>query len=75
MKISLCEMEELLTNKGPLIRISPNEISYYSISIYETVHGAGSKFKKDPKAYGGFVQDEHPALFSLMSAYPISFAT
>ncbi|KAF3399668.1 Cytochrome P450 monooxygenase yanH [Talaromyces pinophilus] len=55
-----------LTNTGPLIRISPNEISYYSIGIYETVHGAGSKFKKDPKSYGGFVQDEHPALFSLI---------
>lgn len=60
---------------GPLIRISPNEISYYSLSTYETVLGAGSKFRKDPKNYGGFVQGGHPALFSVMWALSISLMT
>lgn len=52
-------------DKGPLVRIGPNEISFYSRETYERVHKVGSKFKKDPRVYGEFVQDGHPALFSL----------
>ncbi|KAK1928061.1 benzoate 4-monooxygenase cytochrome p450 [Papiliotrema laurentii] len=48
-------------HKRPLIRIGPNEVSYYSIDIYNTVHRAGGKFRKDPRNYGGFVQQGHPA--------------
>ncbi|KAK1459942.1 cytochrome P450 [Colletotrichum melonis] len=50
---------------GPLIRIGPNELSFYSIDIYDTVHKVNSGFVKDPRNYGEFVQDEHPALFSI----------
>ncbi|EED13552.1 cytochrome P450, putative [Talaromyces stipitatus ATCC 10500] len=62
------DLPDLHENLGPLIRISPNEISYYSLSTYEIVHGAGSKFRKDPKAYGAFVQGHHPALFSIIDS-------
>lgn len=50
---------------GPLIRIGPNELSFYSIDIYETIHSIRSSFVKDPRVYGQFVQDAHPALFSI----------
>ncbi|KAK7457688.1 cytochrome P450 [Colletotrichum acutatum] len=50
---------------GPLIRIGPNELSFYSIDIYDTVHKVNGGFVKDPRNYGEFVQDEHPALFSI----------
>ena len=52
-------------DQGPLIRIAPNEVSFYSREIYDTVHKVGSKFKKDPRTYGEFVQGGHPALFSI----------
>ncbi|EWZ95681.1 hypothetical protein FOCG_17047 [Fusarium oxysporum f. sp. radicis-lycopersici 26381] len=60
--LSLPKLHESL---GPLIRISPNEVSFYSRDTYETVHKVGSKFKKDPRVYGEFVQGGHPALFSI----------
>lgn len=50
---------------GPLIRIGPNEVSFYSVEMYDTVHKVGSKFKKDPRVYGEFVQGGNPALFSI----------
>lgn len=50
---------------GPLVRIGPNEVSFYSIDIYETIHKVNSGFSKDPRTYGEFVQDGHPALFSI----------
>ncbi|KAF3762830.1 cytochrome P450, partial [Cryphonectria parasitica EP155] len=50
---------------GPLIRISPREVSFYSIEVYDLVHKVGSKFQKDPRVYGEFVQGENPALFSI----------
>ncbi|KAI1076101.1 benzoate 4-monooxygenase cytochrome p450 [Whalleya microplaca] len=50
---------------GPLIRIGPREVSFYSLEVYNTVHKVGRKFKKDPRVYGEFVQDGHPALFSI----------
>ncbi|KAF4634271.1 hypothetical protein G7Y89_g3832 [Cudoniella acicularis] len=50
---------------GPLVRIGPNEISFYSLEIYKTVHSIRSPFAKDPRVYGQFVQDAHPALFSI----------
>ncbi|KXH47632.1 cytochrome P450 [Colletotrichum nymphaeae SA-01] len=55
----------LIVLLGPLIRIGPNELSFYSIDIYDTVHKVNSGFVKDPRNYGEFVQDEHPALFSI----------
>lgn len=51
------------------MRIGPNEISFYSREIYETVHKVGSKFKKDPRVYGEFVQGGHPALFSITQVH------
>ncbi|CEI68061.1 unnamed protein product [Fusarium venenatum] len=60
--LSLPKFHERL---GPLIRIGPNEVSFYSRDTYETVHKVGSKFKKDPRVYGEFVQGGHPALFSI----------
>ncbi|KGO53238.1 Cytochrome P450 [Penicillium expansum] len=51
--------------QGPLVRIGPNEISFYSLDIYKRVHAAGSQFVKDPRVYSQFVQDGHPALFSI----------
>lgn len=53
------------TFQGPLVRIGPNEVSFYSLDIYKRVHAAGSKFVKDPRVYNQFVQDGHPALFSI----------
>lgn len=50
---------------GSLIRIGPREVSFYSLDIYNTVHKIGSKFAKDPRNYGEFVQGGHPALFSI----------
>ena len=54
-----------LIHPGPLIRIGPNELSFYSLEVYDTIHKAGTKFTKDPRTYGEFVQDGHPALFSI----------
>lgn len=55
---------------GPLIRIGPNEVSFYSIDIYDTLHKVNSGFVKDPRNYGEFVQDGHPALFSITYMMP-----
>ncbi|KKY15408.1 putative benzoate 4-monooxygenase cytochrome p450 [Diplodia seriata] len=49
-----------------LVRIGPTEVSFYSLSIYDQVHKVRSEFAKDPRIYGEFVQDGHPALFSIM---------
>ncbi|KAH6880346.1 cytochrome P450 [Thelonectria olida] len=59
------DLPKLHEKLGPLIRIGPAEVSFYSRDTYETVHKVGSKFKKDPRVYGEFIQDGHPALFSL----------
>ncbi|KAM0491774.1 hypothetical protein ACHAP8_010404 [Fusarium lateritium] len=72
-------MEQLLSvypnyiknSVGPLIRIGSNEVSFYSRDTYETVHKVGSKFKKDPRVYGEFVQGGHPALFSITFVHKI----
>jgi hypothetical protein len=61
--------KRLTTDEGPLIRIAPNEVSFYSRDIYDAVHKVGSKFKKDPRTYGEFVQGGHPALFSITCVY------
>ena len=60
-------VESLITNLklGPLLRIGPNEITFYSIDIYKKVYSFRSPFRKDPRVYGQFVQDGHPALFSI----------
>lgn len=50
---------------GPLVQIGPNEVSFYSMDIYDAVHKLNSGFVKDPRNYGEFVQDGHPALFSI----------
>ncbi|ROW08615.1 hypothetical protein VPNG_06203 [Cytospora leucostoma] len=60
--ITLPKLHERL---GPLVRIGPNEVSFYSIDVYDTVHKVNSGFVKDPRNYGEFVQDGHPALFSI----------
>ncbi|KAE9367930.1 cytochrome P450 [Stipitochalara longipes BDJ] len=54
---------------GPLIRIGPNEVSFYSLDIYKAVHSIRSPFVKDPRVYGQFVQDAHPALFSITDPF------
>ncbi|KAL5399818.1 hypothetical protein PMIN02_000348 [Paraphaeosphaeria minitans] len=59
------DLPKLHEELGPLIRIAPNEVSFYSRETYETVHKVGSKFRKDPRVYGEFVQGGHPALFSI----------
>lgn len=50
---------------GPLVRIGPNEVSFYSMDMYDAVHKVNSRFKKDPRVYGEFVQGGSPALFSI----------
>ncbi|TEA10796.1 Cytochrome P450 monooxygenase yanH [Colletotrichum sidae] len=35
------------------------------MDVYDTVHKVNSGFVKDPRNYGEFVQDGHPALFSI----------
>ncbi|TQN68409.1 Cytochrome P450 monooxygenase yanH [Colletotrichum shisoi] len=50
---------------GSIVRIGPNELSFYSIDIYDLIHSVSSGFAKDPRNYGEFVQDGHPALFSI----------
>lgn len=50
---------------GPLVRIGPIEVSFYSLDVYDLVHKVRSEFAKDPRNYGEFVQDGHPALFSI----------
>ncbi|KAI8667509.1 hypothetical protein NCS56_00887400 [Fusarium sp. Ph1] len=59
------DLPKLHEKLGPLVRIGPNEVSFYSRETYETVHKVGSKFRKDPRVYGEFVQGGHPALFSI----------
>ncbi|EPE06859.1 benzoate 4-monooxygenase cytochrome p450 [Ophiostoma piceae UAMH 11346] len=59
------DLPKLHDRLGPLVRIGPTEVSYYSLDAYDVIHKAGSKFEKDPRVYGGFVQDGHPALFSI----------
>ncbi|KAH6667890.1 benzoate 4-monooxygenase cytochrome p450 [Halenospora varia] len=54
---------------GPLIRIGPNELSFYSMDVYRTVNSIQTPFTKDPRVYGQFVQDEHPGLFSITDPY------
>ncbi|KAL3424209.1 cytochrome P450 [Phlyctema vagabunda] len=63
-KITL-ELPELHRNFGSLVRIGPQEVSYRSLDIYKAIHMSGNKFIKDPRVYGGFVQNDHPSLFSL----------
>ncbi|ETS82547.1 hypothetical protein PFICI_04423 [Pestalotiopsis fici W106-1] len=60
--VNLPKLHEKL---GPLVRIGPNEVSFYSVDMYDAVHKVGSKFKKDPRVYGEFVQGGNPALFSI----------
>jgi hypothetical protein len=50
---------------GSLVRIGPNEVSFYSVEIYKEIHATGNKYIKDPRVYGQFVQNAHPSLFSL----------
>lgn len=57
--------QNVATSTGPLLRIGPKEVSFYSLDVYDTVHKVGSKFVKDPRTYGEFVQGGHPALFSI----------
>ncbi|KAJ5768537.1 benzoate 4-monooxygenase cytochrome p450 [Penicillium manginii] len=59
------ELPKLHKKLGPLVRIGPNELSFYSLDIYKKVHAPGSAFTKDSRVYGQFVQDGHPALFSI----------
>ncbi|KAH6659035.1 cytochrome P450 [Truncatella angustata] len=59
------DLPRLHEKLGPLVRIGPNEVSFYSLDIYDAVHKVGSKFKKDPRVYGEFVQGGNPALFSI----------
>lgn len=63
------------TMVGPLARIGPNEVSFYSIDIYDTIHKVNSGFVKDPRNYGEFVQDGHPALFSITYVAPWTSVT
>lgn len=51
---------------GPLVRIGPNELSFYSLDIYNVVYGVRTSFTKDPRVYAGYMQEEHPALFSVV---------
>ncbi|KAH7129294.1 benzoate 4-monooxygenase cytochrome p450, partial [Dactylonectria macrodidyma] len=50
---------------GPLIQIGPGEVSFYSLDVYDRIHKVHSGYRKDPRVYGQFVQDGHPALFSI----------
>ncbi|KAL3467188.1 cytochrome P450 [Aspergillus heterothallicus] len=58
-------LPELHKKHGPLVRIGPNQLSFYDIGVYKQVHTPGSAFVKDPRVYSQFVQDGHPALFSI----------
>ncbi|OBU01046.1 hypothetical protein VE01_00916 [Pseudogymnoascus verrucosus] len=63
------DLPRLHEKYGPLVRIGPKELSFYSLDIYKTVNTVQSPFIKDPRVYGGFVQDAHPGLFSITDAY------
>jgi hypothetical protein len=43
------------------------------LDIYDAVHRVGTKFKKDPRIYGEFVQGGSPALFSITYELPDAF--
>ncbi|KAF7887599.1 hypothetical protein EAF00_009893 [Botryotinia globosa] len=60
--LDLLKLHEKL---GPLVRIGPNEVSFYSMEMDDAVHKVNSRFKKDPRVYGEFVQGDSPALFSI----------
>ncbi|KAF7952978.1 hypothetical protein EAE96_006200 [Botrytis aclada] len=59
------DLPKLHEKLGPLVRIGPNEVSFYSMEMYDAVHKVNSRFKKDPRVYGEFVQGGSPALFSI----------
>ncbi|CCD50025.1 hypothetical protein BofuT4_P092970.1 [Botrytis cinerea T4] len=59
------DLPKLHQKLGPLVRIGPNEVSFYSMEMYDAVHKVNSRFKKDPRVYGEFVQGGSPALFSI----------
>ncbi|OBT72259.1 hypothetical protein VF21_08176 [Pseudogymnoascus sp. 05NY08] len=63
------DLPRLHEKYGPLVRIGPKELSLYSLDIYKTVNTVQSPFIKDPRVYGGFVQDAHSGLFSITDAY------
>ncbi|KAH6962679.1 benzoate 4-monooxygenase cytochrome p450 [Ilyonectria sp. MPI-CAGE-AT-0026] len=62
------DLPSLHKKLGPLIQIGPRELSFYSLDVYDTVHKVNSGFRKDPRVYGQFVQDGHPALFSITNS-------
>ncbi|KAH8694304.1 cytochrome P450 [Talaromyces proteolyticus] len=64
-RISLV-LPELHKKHGPLVRIGPNQVSFYSLEAYKAIHSPTSLFVKDPRVYNHFVQDGHPALFSII---------
>lgn len=55
------------------MRIGPNAVSFYSLDVYDIVYGTGSRFRKDPRTYGEFVQG-CPALFSITFVSNTRFA-
>ncbi|TGO33366.1 hypothetical protein BHYA_0250g00120 [Botrytis hyacinthi] len=59
------DLPKLHEKLGPLVRIGPNEVSFYSMEMYDAVHKVNSRFEKDPRVYGEFVQGDSPALFSI----------
>ncbi|EFW99522.1 benzoate 4-monooxygenase cytochrome p450 [Grosmannia clavigera kw1407] len=59
------DLPKLHKKLGPLIHIGPGEVSFYSLEAYDVVHKPNGGFVKDPRTYGQFVQDGHPALFSI----------
>ncbi|KAF7918209.1 uncharacterized protein EAE98_009821 [Botrytis deweyae] len=62
------DLPKLHEKLGPLVRIGPNEVSFYSMEMYDAVHKVNSRFKKDPRVYGEFVQGGSPALFSIIDS-------
>lgn len=39
---------------GPIVRISPNEVSIQDVHFHDTIYRIGSSFEKDPAFYSGF---------------------
>ena len=60
-------VHELHQKYGPVVRVSPSEVSIVDAEACRTIHKAGSGFPKSPY-YARFIDKPVPTLFAMMSS-------
>ncbi|KAL4265469.1 cytochrome P450 family protein [Pleurotus pulmonarius] len=56
-------LQTLHKRYGPIVRIAPNELHFNGPQFYADIYVNGSKFRKDPKLYTTFHEDESSFCF------------